>query len=66
MPRVGMFKIRPLLAVLRVDEADTVLGDFRFPPSRRIEICISQIDGQIDATTVVPFGTEELLLYLVE
>ena len=66
MPRVGMFKIRPLLAVLRVDEADTVLGDFRLPASRRIEICISQIDGQIDATTVVPFGTEELLLYLVE
>ena len=66
MPRVGMFKIRLLLAVLRVDEADTVLGDFRLPPSRRIEICVSQIDGQIDATTVVPFGTEELLLYLVE
>ena len=66
VPRVGIFKIGQLRAELRVDEADTVFGDFRLPPSRRIEICVSQIDGQIDATTVVPFGMEELLLYLVE
>ena len=29
MPRVGIFKIGPLRAELRVDDADTIFGDFR-------------------------------------
>ena len=31
MPRVGIFKIGPLRAELRVDEADMVFGNFRLP-----------------------------------
>ena len=31
MPRVGIFKIGPLRAELRVDESDTLFGDFWLP-----------------------------------